>query len=594
MNVVIYARFSSHSQTEQSIEGQLKVCYDYAAQHSYTVIAEYIDRAISGKTDDRPQFQQMIDDSSRHLFEGVLVYQLDRFARNRYDSAIYKKRLQKNGVRVFSAKENIADDPSGILIESVLEGMAEYYSAELAVKIRRGMDLNGEKCLVTGGGTALGFKVDKETKKYVIDEERAPVVRRIFEMYADGSTVADICRYMNAHGVKTSQGNEFNKNSLRKMLTNKRYIGIYTYKGKETPGGMPRIIDDDLFYRVQEKMQKNKKAPARARAKEEYLLTTKLFCGHCGEMMTGYGGTGKSGKVHHYYICNGVKRKSGCHKKTVRKQYIEDLVIDVCRKMLTDENIDQIVQGLKAAIDKQPKNTELEAFRKELKDVERKRANLLNAVMECNIDLVRQSLYEQLEVIEQQRSELEYNISVEEKRNTQFTPEMVAFFLYELKKGNADDPVYRRALVATFINKVFLYDDKITVHVNTGGDPVEITGELMEEIEKSDAEAECSFKGASAPPNLIGFLIQFHQEPYRFLCSVFSIFAYTFFEAGGCIAFSFRRFSIASKSVFSLFSEAFQKSYRFIFGLSFHNRFGHRKSPEFCAPSHAFLKCFPL
>lgn len=501
MNVVIYARFSSHSQTEQSIEGQLKVCYEYAEKHSYTVIGEYIDRAISGKTDERPQFQQMIKDSRKHLFEGVLVYQLDRFARNKYDSVTNKKKLRDNGVRVFSAKENIADDPSGILIESVLEGMAEYYSAELALKIKRGMDLNGEKCLVTGGGTALGFKVDKETKKYVIDEERAPIVRRIFEMYADGATVADICRYMNAHGIKTAYGNEFNKNSLRKMLTNKRYIGVYTYKGKETPAGLPRIIGDDLFNKVQEKMQKNKKAPARARAKEEYILTTKLFCGHCGEMMTGYGGTGKSGKAHHYYICNGVKRKTGCHKKTVRKKYIEDLVIDVCRQLLTDENIDQIVQGLSAALEKQPKNIELEAFRKELKEVEKKRTNLLNAVMECSIDVVRQSLYEQLEVVEQRRSELELSIAVEEKRNTRFTPEMVAFFLYELKKGNADDPVHRKALIATFINKIFLYDDKLTIHMNTGGEPVEITGALIEEIEKSDTEAECSFKGASAPPS---------------------------------------------------------------------------------------------
>ena len=134
-------------------------------------------------------------------------------------------------------------------------------SAELAQKIKRGMDLNGEKCLVTGGGTALGYKIDKATKKYVIDETTAPIVKRIFEMYADGATVADICRYMNSHGVTTSRGNEFNKNSLRKMLQNKRYIGIYTYKGTETPGGMPRIIDDELFQRVEEKMQKNKKVP---------------------------------------------------------------------------------------------------------------------------------------------------------------------------------------------------------------------------------------------------------------------------------------------------------------------------------------------
>ena len=512
MNVVIYARFSSHSQTEQSIEGQLRVCHAYAAQHNYTVIAEYIDRAISGRTDDRPQFQQMITDSSKHLFEGVLVYQLDRFARNRYDSAIHKKKLQKNGVRVFSAKENIADDPSGILMESVLEGMAEYYSAELALKIKRGMDINGEKCLVTGGGTALGYRIDKNTKKYVIDEATAPVVKRIFEMYAEGATVADICRYMNSHGVKTSRGNEFNKNSLRKMLMNRRYIGVYTYKGKETPGGMPRIIDDDLFYAVQDKMQKNKKAPARARAKEEYLLTTKLFCGHCKEMMTGYSGTGKSGKVHHYYICNGVKRKSGCHKKTVQKQYIEDLAIAACRKMLTDENIASIVKGLTSVIEAQPKNMELETFRKELRDIEKKRTNLLNAVAECEIDVVRKSLYEQLAAVETRRSELEFNISVEQSKDVKFTPEMIEFFLLSLRNGDDDDPLYRKALISVFINKIYLYDDKITIHVTTGGDSVEITEQIISNVEASNAEAEGSFKGLSAPP----------KEPirtqYRYLC----------------------------------------------------------------------------
>ena len=130
MNVAIYARFSSHSQTEQSIEGQLKVCYEYAKNNDYIVVGEYIDRAQTGKNDNRVEFQKMLSDSDKHTFEGVLVYQLDRFARNRYDSAINKSKLKKNGVRVISAKENIADDPSGILVEGVLESMAEYYSAE--------------------------------------------------------------------------------------------------------------------------------------------------------------------------------------------------------------------------------------------------------------------------------------------------------------------------------------------------------------------------------------------------------------------------------------------------------------------------------
>lgn len=146
MKLVIYARYSSHSQTEQSIEGQLIACYDYAKNNGHTVVGEYIDRAQSGTTDNRIEFQRMIADSDRHTFDGVLVYQLDRFARNRFDSAVNKAKLKKNGVRVLSARENITDDASGILVEGILESMAEYYSAELSQKIRRGMDINAEKC----------------------------------------------------------------------------------------------------------------------------------------------------------------------------------------------------------------------------------------------------------------------------------------------------------------------------------------------------------------------------------------------------------------------------------------------------------------
>lgn len=297
MNVVIYARFSSHSQTEQSIEGQLKECYAYAKHNDYTVVGEYIDRAISGTTDHRPKFQRMIADSSKKLFQGVLVYQLDRFARNRYDSATYKAKLKKNGVRVLSARENISDDASGVLMEAVLEGMAEYYSVELAQKIKRGMDINAEKCLSTGGVLTLGFKT--ENKKIVVDPLTAPVVKKIFEMYVTGSTMADIIRYLNANQIKTSYGNMFNKNSINRILKNKRYIGVYTYRDKEIPDGIPRIIDEDLFWEVQRMMEKNKKAPARAKGKVDYLLTTKLFCGYCEAAMTGISGTSKTEKKYH-------------------------------------------------------------------------------------------------------------------------------------------------------------------------------------------------------------------------------------------------------------------------------------------------------
>ena len=214
MNVVIYARFSSHSQTEQSIEGQLKVCNEYAAANNYVVVGEYIDRAQSGTTDNRTEFQRMIADSDRHTFEGVLVYQLDRFARNRYDSAINKAKLKKNGVRVLSAKENISDDASGILVEGVLESMAEYYSVELSQKIHRGMQINAQKCLSNGSNPGLGYKVDSERRFYV-DEDEAKIVREIFHRYASGETVADIIRDLNSRNGTFLNGERLEPQELR-------------------------------------------------------------------------------------------------------------------------------------------------------------------------------------------------------------------------------------------------------------------------------------------------------------------------------------------------------------------------------------------
>ena len=229
MNVVIYARFSSHSQTEQSIEGQLKVCYEYAESNHYTVVGEYIDRAISGTTDNRAEFQRMISDSDKHTFEGVLVYQLDRFARNRYDSAINKAKLKKNGVRVLSAKENIADDASGILVEGVLESMAEYYSAELAEKVTRGLTENALKCKYNGGTLPIGYAID-ENQFFVIDPLTAPAVLDAFKHYAEGATMQQITDELNLRGVRTKKNTRITLNTVTRMLHNRRYIGEYKYK----------------------------------------------------------------------------------------------------------------------------------------------------------------------------------------------------------------------------------------------------------------------------------------------------------------------------------------------------------------------------
>lgn len=483
MNVVIYARFSSHSQTEQSIEGQLQVCYEYAKKNGYTVVGEYIDRAISGTTDNRPEFLRMIEDSGKKLFEYVLVYQLDRFARNRYDSATYKAKLKKNGVRVLSAKENISDDASGILVEGLLESMAEYYSAELSQKIRRGMDLNGEKCLCTGGGRALGFKIID--KKFCVDEDTAPVVVKIFEMYASGKTVTEICNTMNSQGFKTSTGAQFNKNSLGTMLQNKRYIGTYTYKDKEIPNGIPRIVSDELFFRVQEIMGKNKKAPARAKAIQEYILTTKLFCGKCHEMMTGVKGNSHTGRAYYYYKCNNAKKKA-CDKKAVQKDYIENLVIAECRKLLTAENIDKIAHEVVALCEKEKDTSNLKRLEKLLKDNERKRGNLMNAISECDIDTVRKAMYEEISRLATEYEKIKHEYALEKASKVSLTIAEVKFFLNHLKNGNADDIHYRKTLINVFVNAIYLYDDRMTIIFNSGDKPVTVTDALLSEIEATN------------------------------------------------------------------------------------------------------------
>lgn len=472
------------------------MCYEYAKRNDYNIIAEYIDRATTGTNDDREQFQKMIEDSNKKCFEFVLVYQLDRFARNRYDSATYKNKLKKNGVRVISAKENISDDASGILMESVLEGMAEYYSVELSQKVKRGMAINGEKCLYNGGYIEIGLKVDKESRKYQIDEETAPIVRKMFEMYRSGSTIAQIMKYLESIGITYTKGR------IRNVLENKKYIGTYTYKGKETPNVIPPIIDNELFEDVQKILVKNKKSRSRLKTKTEYILTTKLFCGHCKDMMVGISGTSRNGKVHNYYSCNNSRRKK-CHKQNVPKDYIENIVIEKTRNILTDEHINEIANKVYELAQKEMNdNTNLKRLQKRLKENEQQNKNLIDSLKMCNIDSIRQSIFDEIQVMEQQHKEIEKDLLLESMQNVDITIPEIKFFLNEMRKGNVEDMRYRKMLVNTLINKVYLYDDNITFIFNSQSRPYnEKIPNIKELEEKIEAEQECSYKVRPAPPH---------------------------------------------------------------------------------------------
>lgn len=290
MKAVIYARYSSDNQREESIEGQLRECTAYCQKNEITIVRTYIDRALSAKTDNRPDFQRMIKDSAKGLFDVVLVWKLGRFARNRYDSARYKAQLKKYGVKVLSATENISEGPEGIILESLLEGMAEYYSAELAEKVIRGHTENALKCKYNGGTPTFGYTIDSD-RHYQIDPRTAPVVLEMFTRYDNGATMKEIRDYLNETGVTTVRGKAIDLNFVAVILHNRKFLGEYKYREIVIPNGIPAIVPQDLFDRVQDKLAKNKKAPARHKAEDDYLLTTKLFCGTCGAMMVGESGT---------------------------------------------------------------------------------------------------------------------------------------------------------------------------------------------------------------------------------------------------------------------------------------------------------------
>ena len=493
MTAVIYARYSSDNQREESIEGQIRECTAYAEKNGITVVKHYIDRALSAKTDNRPDFQQMIKDSEKRLFDIVLVWKLDRFARNRYDSAHYEYQLERNHVKLVSATEPISDSPAGIMVKSMLTGMAEYYSAELSEKVVRGMTENVLKGKYNGGTIPIGFKVDEE-KFFQVDPLKAPFVVEAFQRYNDGATMKELMNWLNDSGVTTNRNQKFTYNSVQKLLTNKRYIGENHFKDIVMPDSIPAIVDKDLFEKVQQKIKKNSRAPARHKAEDDYLLTTKLFCGMCGAMMFGECGTGRNKVVHHYYKCATAKRFKTCKKKTVRKEWLEDLVIAETMKLIQDDAvIDAIVAEVMELQDQE--NTTLPLLEKQMREVENGIENMLNAIQ---AGVLTNSTKSRLEKLEAQQKELEIRIAEEKIARPRLSENQVRFWLTRFRKLDPNVKSHRETLINTFVNAVYLYDEKVLITFNYKDGTKTIT---FDEIAAKDApEGNGSDLGCFAPP----------------------------------------------------------------------------------------------
>ena len=461
MTAVIYARYSSDNQREESIEGQIRECTAYAEKNGITVIKHYIDRAFSAKTDNRPEFQQMIKDSGKKLFDVVLVWKFDRFARNRFDSANYKMILKKNGVHLISVMEPIAEGSQGILVETLLEGMAEYYSAELSEKVIRGQTENALKGKCTGGTGTIGYKIDDD-KFYHLDPLTAPLVLEAFQRYDNGDKMVEIVNFLNDKGVRNMLGGKMTHSSVNTMLKNRRYIGELSFRDIVVPEAIPVIVPKDLFDRVQKRLDKNKRAPACGKADEEYLLTTKLFCGKCGALMFGESGTSATGRTYYYYKCANVKRRKGCNKKTVQKDWLEDLVVRETMKLIQDDAmIDKIVQLVMDVQNQE--NTTIPLLEKQLREVNKKLDNLMKAIED---GLYTRTTKERLEALESQKDELTVKIADEKLKKPSFNEDFIRFWLMKFRKFDISQKKQRKALIEIFVNAIFLYDDRMLITFN--------------------------------------------------------------------------------------------------------------------------------
>ena len=534
MTAVIYARYSSDNQREESIEGQIRECTAYAEKNDITIVKHYIDRAISAKTDNRPQFQQMIKDSDKKLFDIVLVWKLDRFARNRYDSARYKTQLKKNGVKLMSATEIISEGPEGIILESVLEGYAEYYSADLAEKVVRGQTENILKGRCNGGRGTFGYTLDSE-RKFHIDPLASPFVLESFTKYRDGLTMKEIRDWLNENGIKNPVGGEFTYNSVEHMLKNRRYIGELKFRDVVVPDAIPPIVPLELFDDVQEKIAKNKKAPARRKAEDDYLLTTKLHCGCCGALMFGESGTSRTGEVHRYYKCATAKKKKGCKKKTVRKQWLEDLVVNQTMQLVRDDAaMESIIAKVMELQDRE--NTNLPLYEKQLRDAESGIQNMLNAIQ---AGILTSSTKERLEQLEETKRELEARIAEEKLAKPKIKEEFIRFWLMRFRKLDMSLKDQRQALVDTFINSIYLYDDKVLITFNYKEGTQTITFE--EAAQAASKENGSDLDCFTAPENAVkskDFMAFLFCKPWvHGFCTVFarSVFSMSD-DVGRCIA----------------------------------------------------------
>lgn len=461
---VAYARYSSAGQRDVSIEQQLNDIRAYAAREGYTIVHEYADHAKSGfrHVEARKQFQAMISAAAKGKFSTIICWKVDRFGRSRADSALYKRQLEEYGVSVRYVMEHIPEGASGFLTEGMLETIAEWYSRNLSENVKRGMLDNAKKCLFNGT-TVYGYD-GVRNERYRINEEQAAVVRQIYAEYAKGYSMISICRHLNNAGIRTESGNLFTINKLHNILKQERYLGYYIFKDIRIPDGMPAIIDQETWEKAQ--IMKKKTGRHYENSPADFLLTGKAFCGYCGKPMVGDSGTSNTGKTYYYYTCQRHKNRSGCQKRSVRRDFLEDYIVNfLLDNVLSGPEMERIANSVYEYQKKEHESSPLRAMQKELKETERKIENVNRAIGE---GIFTNSTKVMLLSLEEQAEQLRQQIEARKfAEGVLMDKEQILFFLEGFSAMDRNDPDNRRSLVRVFLNSVYLYDDHYRIIVNT-------------------------------------------------------------------------------------------------------------------------------
>lgn len=482
---VAYARYSSAGQRDVSIEQQLRDIRAFADREGYTIIHEYADHAKSGyhNTAARGDFLAMLSASQKGLFDTVIVWKVDRFGRNREDAAIYKAQLRRAGVNVLYAMEPIPDGAAGVLTEGMLEAIAEWYSRNLSENVTRGMNDNARKC-ISNGCRIYGYRRGQDGRLETIPEEAA-AIRSIFVRYGQGYSAAVIAAEMNATGLKTVRGGPFTAQTIIRIISNERYQGIYKWDGVRVPGGIPAIVTADEWEAAQRMKQKTGRHVEQGQT--DFLLTGKAFCGHCGDAMTGDSGTSRDGTAHYYYTCHGRKSGKGCRKKSVRKDYLEETVIQfIVKHCLSGPEREKIADAILEAQKKQDHASPLAEMERELRETEKRIDNVNNAI---EAGIWNASTAARLKSLEDTAADL--RLTIDKLKFTQeqlLTRDRILFFLDKMAKYDLSVPLRRKQLIDTFLNAVFVYDDHARIVINCVEGNETVTLADLEEI----PPGECS------------------------------------------------------------------------------------------------------